>query len=241
MAERRLAAVPRSIIGLVALSFVLQIAFSVVQPRPEAKAEQLTAPPPSSVLRGLSIGEPIALAQLLTLYLQAFDNQPGISIPFSKLDYMKVELWLERILELDPKAQYPILMAAQLYAQVPDEAKQRQMLNFVYRQFFADPNRRWPWLAHAAILAKHRLHDLPLALQYANAIASHATSPSVPSWAKQMHIFLHEDMGEYETARVLLGGLLASGTIRDPHEIRFLLERLNALKGAEKSSGSSEY
>jgi hypothetical protein len=55
-----------------------------------------------------------------------------------------------------------------------------------------------------------------------------------------MQIFLHEDMGEYETARVLLGGLLASGTVTDPHEIHFLLERLNSLEGVEKSSHPSE-
>ena len=133
----------------------------------------------------------------MTLYLQAFDNQPGISIPFAQLDYGTVQAWLKRILELDPRTQYPLLMAAQLYAQVPDEVKQRQMLEFVYQEFLVDPERRWPWLAHAAIMAKHRLHDLPLALKYANALAQHATAPSVPHWVAQMHIFLHEDMGEY--------------------------------------------
>ena len=56
----------------------------------------------------------------------------------------------------------------------------------------------------------------------------HATLPSVPHWAQQMHIFLREDMGEYETARVLLGGLLASGAVKDPHETRFLIERLSS-------------
>ena len=39
-----------------------------------------------------------------------------------------------------------------------------------------------------------------------------------------------EDMGELETAKILLGGLLASGAITDAHEIHFLTERLNTLK-----------
>jgi hypothetical protein len=51
-----------------------------------------------------------------------------------------------------------------------------------------------------------------------------------------MHIFLLEDMGEAEAAKVLLGGLLASGSVQDPAEIRFLTERLNALQAAENSS-----
>jgi len=77
-------------------------------------------------------------------------------------------------------------------------------------------------------------------LQYAQALAEHATSPSVPHWAQQMHIFLHEDLGEYETARLLLGGLLASDSIKDPHEIRFLMQRLQDMKGDEKSSPATK-
>jgi hypothetical protein len=42
-------------------------------------------------------------------------------------------------------------------------------------------------------------------------------------------------MGEHEAAKILLGGLLASGTVQDPHEIAFLMGRLDALEKAEKS------
>ena len=240
MKQRRLAAVPRPVVALVGLALASQIVFAVLQPRPQARAEQLPAPPSVSALAAVSLGDRIPLAQLTTLWLQAFDNQPGVSIPFLDLDYGKVEAWLQRILQLDPRAQYPLMMASQLYAQVPDEPKQRQMLEFVHREFLADPNRRWPWLAHAAIMAKHRLKDLPLALSYAKALSDHATGPNVPQWARQMEIFLYEDMGEYETARILLGGLLDSGTVHDPHEIHFLIERLTHLKAVEKSSRTSE-
>jgi len=236
MPQRRLASVPRLVLVLAPLILAVQVGFGILQPRPQARAEELTAPPSAGVLRALSLGDPIAFAQLLTLWLQAFDNQPGISIRFLDLDYGKVEAWLQRILELDPRGQYPLLMASQLYAEVPDERKQRLMLDLVYREFLLDPNRRWPWLAHATIMAKHRLNDLPLALRYAQALAAHATGPGVPHWATQMQIFLYEDMGEYETARILLGGLLDSGVVQDPHELHLLIDRLNQLKDAEKSS-----
>jgi len=240
MKQRRLVAVPRPVVALAGIALASQIAFAALLPRPQASAEHLPSPPPAAVLAAVSLGDPIPFAQLTTLWLQAFDNQPGVSIPFLDLDYGKVEAWLQRILQLDPRGQYPLMMASQLYAQVPDERKQRQMLDFVYREFLADPDRRWPWLAHAAIMAKHRLSDLPLALRYAKALSAHATSPRVPHWARQMEIFLYEDMGEYETARILLGGLLDSGAVQDSHEMRFLIERLNHLKDVEKSSRSSE-
>ncbi|HEV7391715.1 MAG TPA: hypothetical protein VGO08_08740 [Burkholderiales bacterium] len=189
-------------------------------------------------MRVVSDGEPIGLAQMLVLYLQAFDNQPGISMPFRDLDYSAVEQWLSTALELDPVTQYPVMLAAQVYAQVPDERKQRQMLDFVHREFLRDPERRWRWLAHAAIIAKHRLRDMPLALQYAQDITRHAKSAL--GWARQMRIFILEDMGELEAAEVLLGGLLATGELTDSAEIHFLTDRLEALKTAEKSSKPSE-
>jgi hypothetical protein len=103
------------------------------------------------------------------------------------------------------------------------------MLEFVHEQFLLDPNRRWPWLAHAALLAKHRLHDLPLARRYAAAIDRNV-SAEVPLWARQMEIFILEDMNELEAARIMLGGLLASGKITDPAEAAFLKQRLEALE-----------
>jgi hypothetical protein len=228
--ERSIKAVPRPAVLLFVLGLTAQILWHAARPAPEAKAQSLPAPPPLEELRALSLGDPEPLAKLLMLWLQAFDNQPGISIPFRELDYGKVTGWLERILELDPRGQYPLLAASRLYGEIPDETRQRRMLEFVYQQFLADPNRRWPWLAHAVFIAKHRLKDLPLALKYAQAITSHATGENVPHWARQMNIFVLEDMGEIEAAKVLLGGLLDSETITDPNEAQFLSERLKHLK-----------
>jgi len=104
------------------------------------------------------------------------------------------------------------------------------MLEFLHAEYLKDPNRRWAPLAHAALLAKHRLRDLPLARRYASAIARHTTDDSVPLWAKQMEIFILEDMNELEAAKIMLGGLLATGRIRDPSERRFLEGRLQELE-----------
>ncbi|MFN7087121.1 MAG: hypothetical protein ACK4N4_10925 [Burkholderiales bacterium] len=236
--QRSVNQVPRPVLALFAAALVSQIGWQTSLPRPVARADALDPPPSLTVLRTVSLGETIALAQGLALYLQAFDNQPGISIPFKDLDYPRVLAWLETILALDPATEYPLMMASQLYAQVPDESHQRLMFDFVHRKFLQDPDRRWRWLAHCALLAKHRLHDPALALAYAEDIARYAHT--APGWARQMRIFILEDMGELESATVLLGGLLASGEITDPREIHFLTERLEKLKNAEKSTSSSK-
>jgi hypothetical protein len=237
--ERPVSAVPRAVIATLVVALGAQIAWQASTPQPQASAAALRAPPPAPWLRAVSLGEPIAFSALLMLYLQAYDNQPGVSVPFKNLDYDALQAWLERVLDLDPSSQYPLLMASHVYSQVPDQRKTRQMLEFVHREFLRDPNRRWRWLAHAAITAKHQLKDIPLALRYAADIARHA--PAAQSWARQMRIFILEDLGELESATVLLGGLLASGEVADEAEIRFLTERLEKMKSAEKSSTPSEF
>ena len=222
--------VPRAVVVILLLSLALQVILHRYQPAVAARAQQLPRPPATDVVRALSFSAEIAAAKFAMLWLQSFDNQSGISIPFTGLDYTRVIEWLSLILELDPSAQYPLLAASRIYTEVPDENKQRAMLEFVEREFRQDPNARWPWMAHAVYIAKHRIRDTDLALRYARTLSRDATGPQVPNWAKQMVIFVLEDMGELESAKVLLGGLLDSGKITDSHEQWFLSQRLAELE-----------
>lgn len=92
------------------------------------------------------------------------------------------------------------------------------------------PTGGWPWLAHGVFVARHRLHDQRMALRFAEALARHATGPEVPHWVQQMRIFVLADIGDVEAARLLIRALLDSGRITDPHEIRFLSERLKHMQ-----------
>ena len=206
-----------------------QIAWHAYRPAPEVNARDLPAVASEAALRIGSFGDPWVAAKLVVLWLQAFDNQPGISLRFRDLDYDRVEGWLTRALQLDPRGQYPMLAASHLYGAVSFEPKQRQMLDFVYRQFLLDPNRHWQWLAHGAINAKHRLKDVALALEYAKAITTHATGDNVPNWAKHMSVAVLFDMGEYDAASLLIYSLLQSGVVTDPHEVWFLNQKLEEM------------
>ncbi len=228
MRERSIKAVPIPVQLIVALGLALQIAWSAWPPRVTATAEALPAPLNVELWRVASLGDPIPLSRALMLWLQCFDNG-AVTIPFRSLDYAHVTGWLDTALALDKNSQYPLLTATRLYAEVSDAARQRQMLDFVYRKFLEAPTLRWRWLAQAAVIAKHSLNDLPLALKFAQALADN-TNNTVPAWARQMHIFLREDLGEVDSASILLGGLLESGTITDANELRFLSERLKRLQ-----------
>ena len=199
-------------------------------PTSRVEAKALPVAPAADNLRLLAMGEPAVLSKITMLWLQSFDNQPGISIPFDDLDYGRVIAWLASATALDPRTQYPLFAASHLYSKVSDPRKQRVMVDFIYQQFLQDPNRRWRWLAHAGIIARHRLHDFSLARTFANALRQQATGDNVPHWAQQMEIGLMEAQGEYQSAALLIGGLLKNGQITDPHELHFLNQRLTELK-----------
>ena len=227
--QRSLRCVPKLVIGLLILSLGLQIIMHHQLPKPQTQIQPLASPPQVPLLRVFSLGDPIVSAKILMLWLQAYGNQAGQFLSYQELDYKTLQQWLELILLMDPNGQYPLLAASHIYSTVKDSNKQRQMLEFIYQQFFIDPPQRWRWLAHATVLAKHRRKDLPLALKYAKAIAAHA-NPKMPYWAQEMQIFILEDMGEFERAQLIIGGMLAAKQLTDPNEIKFLNDKLLTLK-----------
>jgi len=228
--ERPVKDVPAHIIIILVIAFLCQIYWSSSKPLSTINIKKLPDPPSQIESQLFGLGDSIAISKIFMLWLQAFDNQPGVSVPFKNLSYRRVISWLERILSLDPKGQYPLLAAGRIYGEVTDEGKKRQMLAFIYEQFPKDPNRRWPSMAHAIYIAKHRIKDYPLALRFAHAVAQQVTATNIPSWVKQMEIYVLEDMGEIESAKILIGGLLESGAITDDHELQFLYDRLDRLE-----------
>jgi hypothetical protein len=220
--ERPLSSVPAWLWLALAACLATQLLLHAGRPGGDSARAGLPPPPLPDAMRLASFGEPEALARLTGLYLQGFET--------SRLDAARLTGWLAATLALDPRNGYPLFLAARVFSETADAARTRALLEFVHREFLRDPNRRWPWLAHTTLIAKHRLKDLPLARRYAADLQRLVSAQGVPLWVTQMEAFILEDMNELEAAKVLLGGLLASGRIQDPAEARFLQERLQALE-----------
>ncbi len=206
---------------LVAAMLAAHLLYAPWLPRPAAAPAALPAAPPAGWLRVASLGEPEAAARLLMLHVQTLDDGQR----WRDMDYAVLAGWLDRVLELDPRGQAPLLAAADVYGAVRDPARVRIMLDWIARRYGEDPNRRWPWMAHAALLARHRLHDGALAQRFAEAIRLHATGPGVPPWARELAPLLAQ-APEREATRVIAGGLLASGQVRDAAQLQWLERRL---------------
>lgn len=238
MQERPVSHVPAVVMAVLAAGLVAQVGLHRTQGTPQARAADLPAAPAAAVLRLAALGEPIAASKLLMMYVQAFDYRAGTQVPYRDLDYERLAAWLAAILDLDPRGQYPLFLASQVYADVPDAQKTRRMLELVHEAYLRDPNARWPWMAQATLIAKHRLRDLPLARKFAVALQTHTTAPGVPLWVRQMEPFILEDMNELESARVLLGGLIASGQVTDERDLRLLQKRLEAMEARQRAESS---
>lgn len=220
---------------LLLVALALQLAWQASRvPARQIQSPTLPPVPPLAALQLAALGEPVALSRLTMLYVQGFDDPAGASIAWRQLDYSTLAGWLQRVLELDPRGQSPLLAASMVYGAVSDTARARLMLDFVHARFAEDPERRWPWLAHAALVARHTLHDLPLAQRYARDIRLHTRPGSTPAWARELEIFILEDMNELDSARALIGGLISNGQVRDPRELHWLANRLDQLNATSQ-------
>lgn len=228
--NRPVSFVPKSIGIVLITSLLLQVLWHYYFTGLEANKRELPAAIKPVYTRLASLDDSITASKLTMLWLQAFDTQPGISISLKELNYDRIIDWLDLILTLDNKTQYPLLAAIRFYAEVQDEEKQKKMIDFVSARFLEKPDERWASMAHAVYMAKYRLKDVSLALEIAKLMRQYAKGDNVPYWAKQMEIFILEDMGELESAMVLIGGLLESNELKDPHQRKFLGQRLEEIK-----------
>ena len=228
--ERPVRFVPVSFIVLLIIMLSLQIGFHFYTKQISANTKLLEQPPAESRFILSALSDRIFAAKSLMLWLQSFDNQPGISIPFRELNYEHLKQWLELIQGMDENSHYALLSASRLYSKVQDNQKKRLMLDFVKKEYLEKPDERWRWMAHCVYVAKYELNDLELALEYARLLRENTSWEVAPAWATQMEIFILEELDQIESAKILIGGLLESGQISDEHELRFLHNRLEELE-----------
>lgn len=222
--------VPKMVFIFLFIGFFMQILWHYNFTKFELKQRPLPEPPTYKTASIFSFGEKTALAKLTMLWLQSFDNQPGVSIPLKNINYEILIKWLDLILKLDERAYSPLLAAIRFYAEVPVFYKQYLMTEFVFKKFLEAPNQRWVAMAHAVYISKHKMKNLLLAAKYARELRLNVTDKNIPHWARQMEFFILEDMGEFESAKILIGALLESGELKDPKQINFLIQKLDKIK-----------
>ena len=234
MKTRSPARVPRSVFALLAGALLAHLVIRA-SAGPSHPSPPILRPPPSRMfLQVASAGDPAVMARGLMLWLQTFDYRGGVSFPLRALDYGALTEWLDRIQSLEPRSEYPLRAAVQVYANVASPKKAGMMLDFAYAMFLEDPERRWRWLVIAVLHARHRLADRTRALKYALALRERATGPAVAAWARDTSLAVLRDLGELRAAAVLARRMIESGKVSRAREVGDL-ERV--LLHASRESG----
>ncbi|HEY3487619.1 MAG TPA: hypothetical protein VGL10_06095 [Gammaproteobacteria bacterium] len=232
MSKGRLLATDLLLQGLQAILFLLFIAFRIITGTATMPEKDIPRPIPAAHIRLAALGEPQLAAKLVTFWLLTADIQAGRWLRLEQINYPNLTGWLQTIQSLDPASDYPGMIASGVFIDVKDPQRARWIIEFVEENFRQLPDRRWRWLVHCTVYAKYRLHDLPLALKLAASLRAYTSPEVLPSWARDMEFILLQELGEHETARQVVQGILRSGEVQEPREQLFLMRRLEELEQA---------
>jgi hypothetical protein len=182
------------------------------------------SPPPAAAAPLLTLGDEQLFYRAAAFGLQNMGDGGGRIVPLANYDYHRLDAWFRLLDRFDPKAHYVPTLAGWYFGQTSEPADLRRIVAYLSAVGARDPARNWPWLAQAVYLARHRLHDLPLALQIARHLAGLAGT-AAPLWVQQMPAFVLAKVGEREAACDLLVTILAND--RDlPDDERAFMHRL---------------
>jgi hypothetical protein len=229
--ERPMLSLPRPLLLAFLLLLLAQLGGHYFgQERLEARYRVLGEPFSTATYRGLAMGSEQLLSYLLAIRLQLHDNQVGKHFRYSLIDYSLLIEWLDRISDINPASEYPLLLASRVYTDTKDRKRLRLILDFIERRFDDDPQLHWRRLAEASVLARHRLDDLDLALGMARKLAQQPASVVMPRWARDFEFLLLTELNELESAIVIIQALLQTEAVDDPDERRFLQSNLSDLQ-----------
>jgi hypothetical protein len=225
--ERPMVSLPRPLLLAFTLLLLAQIVYHHVNDEGfERRYQGLSQPFSVAIYRGLALGSEQLFGYLLAIRLQLHDNQVGKHFRYSLIDYDLLVDWLDRITEVSPGTEYPMLLASQVYTGTGDKQQLRQVLEFIERRFDDDPQLHWRRLAEASVTAKHKLGDIEMALRMARKLAQQPPSITMPNWARDFEFLLLAELNELESAIAIIQALLQTEAVNDPDEQRFLQSKL---------------
>ncbi len=167
------------------------------------------------------------------LDLQQLEHQNGKQVSYHTLQYDQLLSNLETILKLDKYSPYPLFMATRLYAHINNTQKSTKMLLFAKSNTHPETiNKTWIHIAHAAILAHHKLKNQKLALELSEILYNQSKNPNIPIWAKNLHWVFHSNLNQHTAAITLIEGVIAQSETINKSELNFLIkehERLTNL------------
>jgi hypothetical protein len=211
-------------LGLVLAALAAHAALAMQYRGVQAGWPGVPSPPPAALAPLLTLGDDQLFYRATAFGLQNMGDGGGRTTPLAAYDYGRLDGWFRLLDRLDPAASYAPTLAGWYFGQTSRPADLRRIVAYLSAIGARDPAHNWRWLAQAVYLARHRLHDVPLALGIARHLAGLAGTQA-PLWVRQMPAFVLAEVGEREAARDLLETILATDP-NLPDDERAFMRRL---------------
>lgn len=171
----------------------------------------------------MALGDSEFAYRTLALTLQNLGDAGGHYAALKDYDYNKISQWLWLLHDLDPASDHVPLLAAYYFGGTPVDKDIGVIVEYLGKIGENPAGEKWRWLAHAAYLARHRMHDLQRALDLAYKLSKmQPVGDELPIWAKHMPASILEEKGDKDAAREIVENLLLSKDRFNKNEVNFM-------------------
>lgn len=164
----------------------------------------------------------------LAITMQSFGNDTGQVMALKDYNYKNLGTWFDLGDQLNPHSDYVPFLAAYYFAGSQDPSKLMPVITYLRRVgTYSEPDK-WRYLGQAVFLARHKMKNMPLALELADELAkSYKYKLGMPLWPLQMRAIIASDMGEKEMAyNLMLDTLQTKGKDVDPSETSYMVNKI---------------
>lgn len=159
--------------------------------------------------------------------LQNLGNSGGRVTAVKDYDYRRLGQWFWLLNDLDPASNHVPMMAAYYFGATQNPEDVAVVVEYLATVGQNPAGNKWRWLVHAVFLARHRMDNLPLALDLAYILSRmQPVGDVMPAWARQMPAFVLAEQGEKQSARKLIEEILMTATGLHPNEVNFMRDYL---------------
>ena len=178
--------------------------------------------PKETTVHLLSLGDSQFYFRQLAFKIQNAGDSWGRFTALKDYNYESLSRWFYLLDKLDSKSNFIPSLASYYYSQTQTPEDTVYIVQYLRDHVKKDPRTKWWWLSQAVYIANHRLKDKKLALEVAYELAATPNDVDMPMWARQMPAFIHEQLGERESAKKIIADIMDNFDDFAPGEINFM-------------------
>jgi hypothetical protein len=189
--------------------------------------------PTPNQTEAFSLGDHQAYFRLKTLDLQMAGDTFGRTTALKDYNFPLLKEWFFFLDTLDSKSNFAPSIAAYYFSRTQNPPDVIYTLDYLEAHADKDPSTKWWWYSQAIYLANSVLGDKERALQIAKKLR--VAEGDLPLWARQMEVFIQEDLGNKDTAEAIMCEVLSGASEKEMSEmetnfiVHFFKERMRTI------------